>query len=195
MFANITPFKIAEQERKAAQLKTAADKLYATLTERFKTNADKIKAEMQEAIRTAKCRRDYRVSIAFYNSVQWAQPYAEIDVTAKWAVEDNEWDTRIKTDSADVSVHRIMRSPGFLARLGIFFGDHFTVSVQAGKVYTANTDYTAVEQVIYLNYWVDPIRPGPGCVEEPPSPIEVDTTLPFCRVENGVPVWYNMSSE
>lgn len=201
MFANITPFKIAERERKATQFKTAADKLYTTLTERFQTNSDKIKAEMQEAIRTGKTRRDFRVEICFYNSVTWAQSYEEakeelgddfeiIRERLRWEIDEREWECRVELDSIQIPVHRIMRSAGFLKRLGTFFGDHFSVSLQVHKVNTLNKHYTAVRQTVYLNYWVDPIRRlGPGCTEVPPAP-PVDTTIPLCRIENGVEVWY-----
>lgn len=201
MFANITPFKTAERERKATQFKTAADKLYTTLTERFQENSDQIKTHLQEAIRTGKTRRDYRVKIAFYNSVRWVRSYEEAKEELgdefetnrrrlRWEIDEREWECRVKTDTTEVSVHRIMVSPGFLKRLGAFFGDHFTVSLQVHKVHAANKDYTAMEQTVYLNYWVDPIRPlGPGCTEVPAS-IEIDRSHPLLVCEGGVPVWY-----
>lgn len=194
MFANITPFKTAERERKATQFKTAADKLYTTLTERFQENSEQIKTKLAEAIRTGKTRRDFRVEICFYNSVQWV-PKDDEDADARerlrWEVDEKEWDTRVKTDTTEISVHRIMRSPGFLKRLATFFGDHFTVSLQVHKVHAATKDYTAVQQTVYLNYWVDPIRPlGPGCTEVPAS-IPIDPSFPLCRIENGVEVWYS----
>lgn len=201
MFANITPFKTAERERKATQFKTAADKLYTTLTERFQTNSAKIQAEMEEAIRTGKTRRDYRVPIAFYNSVHWAYSYEEAQeelgaefedtrLRLRWEIDERDWETRVETDTAKFPVHRIMRSPGFLKRLGAFFGDHFTVSLQVHKVLAATKDYTAVQQTVYLNYWVNPIRPlGPGCTEVPAS-IPIDPSIPLYRMEGGQVVCY-----
>lgn len=201
MFANIAPFKTAEGERRATQFKTAADKLYITLTERFQEKSDQIKTHLQEAIRTAKTRRDYRVKIAFYNCVRWVRSYEEAKeelgdefeeerLKLQWVIDTHEWDTRVKTDTGSFSVHRIMRSPGFLKRLGSFFGDHFTVSLQVHKVHATNKDYIAMEQTVYLDYWVDPIRPlGPGCTEVPES-IEIDRSHPLLVCEGGVPVWY-----
>jgi uncharacterized protein (DUF1800 family) len=203
MFANITPFKTAERERKATQFKAAADKLYTTLTERFQENSETIKTKLAEAIRTGKTRRDFRVPITFYNFVHWARSYTEAKeelgdefeterLRLRWEVDENEWDTRVKTDTTEVSVHRIMRSPGFLKRLGAFFGNHFTVSLQVHKVHAATTNYTAVQQTVYLNYWVDPIRLlGPGCTEVPAS-IEIDRSHPLLVCEDRGPVWYPM---
>lgn len=202
MFADITPFKTAERERKATQFKTAADKLYTTLTERFQENSEQIKTKLAEAIRTGKTRRDFRVEICFYNSVHWALTYEEAKEELgdefetnrrrlRWEIDEREWECRVKTDTTEVAVHRIMRSPGFLKRLGTFFGDHFTVSLQVHKVHATTKDYTAVQQTVYLNYWVDPIRPlGPGCTEVPAS-IPIDPSFPLCRIENGVEVWYS----
>lgn len=182
MFANITPFKTAERQRKSATFKTATEKFYTTLTERFQAESTKIQAEMQEAIRTGKTRRDYRVPIARYNSVHWVRSYAEAKEehdNLRWVIDNQEWETRVETDTGSIPVHAIMNRQVFLKRLGVFFGDHFTVSLQVHNIYSANKEYMAVEQTVYLNYWVDPVR-TPEPLSAPPSPI------PVYRLEDGV---------
>jgi hypothetical protein len=206
MFANIAPFKLSERVRKARLFKTAQDKLYTELTERFQANSSQIQSSLEEAIQTAKTPRDFRTPIWTYNRVQWTRSYSEaraeygdefgaLSAHLHWVIDDHDYETRVRMGSVLVPVQKIMKAPHFLPKLGAFFGDHFTVSLQTHKVLAANEDFTAVEVTVYLNYWSHKL---PATVlrlrtveeDDDVSHIQADTSVPWCRVEGGQAVWY-----
>jgi hypothetical protein len=187
MFANTAPFRAAVRERTTILRKDAQDQLYTELTAKFQSESSLIQTRLQQAIRDAKTRRDFRVPIHTYNSVTWVDRTPE----ALWRVEDEEWEDKVNA----IPVHTLMTGSHFLKKLGAFFGDHFTVTVQVHKVHLCDVNYTAVQQTVYLNYWVDKLPPtvlrAREVLTEPPTPIEVNTRVPWCRIEGGQEVWYN----
>jgi hypothetical protein len=187
MFSNIAPFRTAVRERTTILRKDAQDQLYTELTAKFQSESSLIQTRLQQAIRDAKTRRDFRVPIHTYNSVTWVDRTPE----ALWRVEDEEWEDKVNA----IPVHTLMTGSHFLKKLGAFFGDHFTVSLQVHKVHATNSHYTAVQQTVYLNYWVNKlpvtVLRAREVLTEPPSPIEVNTRVPWCRIEGGQEVWYN----
>jgi hypothetical protein len=203
MFANVSPFRAAVRERTAKTFETAQNQLYDELTNTFQAESSAIQTRLQQAIRSAKTARDYRVPLYVYNAVTWVKSYAEAKAELgdefgaryehlKGLIEDRDYETRVN----NIPVHKLMKPLKFQQKLGAFFGDHFTVSLQVTKVNAANSDYTAVQQTLYLNYWVDKlpitILRAREVLTEPPTPIVVDTSVPWCRVEGGQPVWYNL---
>ena len=158
MFANTAPFQAALRERAAARLETARETLYTDLTTRFCAEAHGIQVCLQEALRTAKTRRDFRTPLWTYNALHRSTPHGG------WDFDTEDLETRVRVGTVSASVHSLL--PSLFTRLGAFFGTHFTVSVQAAKVNRITADYLSAQYVLYLNYWVDPVR-----TEPPASPV------------------------
>lgn len=171
MFANTAPFQAAERERTATLLKTAEDKLYTELTDRFQADARTLEVALQDAIRTAATPREFRTPLWVYNRVQWTQSRQEMGQTrwdhCVWEIDNHDHETRVRVGSFLTPVHRLL--PALRPRLGSFFGDHFTVSTQVHKVLAVTPEYTALQVTVYLNYWTHPVRTTDDDV--PPSPI------------------------